>query len=74
MSAARAEGADEDALLVETLGAIRERFGYLKGSGRKEVESVELKAGEDVAAFAMRFRRMVKEAGVDEKVAKSNLL
>jgi hypothetical protein len=74
MSTARTEGAGEDALLVETLGAIRERFGYLKGDGRKEGESVELKAGEDVAAFAMRFRRMVKEAGISEKMAKSHLL
>ena len=71
---ASAEGAGEDAYLRVTLDEIESRFGYLRGSKRKELETVVLKVGEDVAAFSMRFKRLAKEAKVDEEEAKAHLL
>jgi len=63
-AAARAAEADEDAYLTLTIKALRKEFEHLAGDREQELNSMELKNGEDVAAFALKFQRLAKEVGV----------
>ncbi len=63
-AAACAKGAVEDAYLTLTVDALRKELKHISGDKEQELNSMELKADEDVAVFALKFQRLAKEVGV----------
>ena len=65
---------DANAPLTHTVRALSEEFEYLTGDKKSILYSMELQAGENVATFVMRFRRLALEAEVHESKALRKLI
>jgi len=57
-AAACANGVDEDAYLTLMVDALRKEFEHISGDKEQELNSMELKAGEEVAVFALKSQRL----------------
>ena len=75
LTTAASQTEDEDALFQLLLKALSDEFEHIAGDMEAQLYSMELKSGEDISAFAVKFEHVAKESDVkDDKAARKFIL